>query len=403
MLNQTQKFLCDLCANMMFSKEITPPEKFNKAELLDEAKKQTVFPITYTALKKLGIIDENAQKKYYSYIATNIRVSYAHSEICNILSENSISYVVLKGVASAKYYKESTLRMMGDVDVLVHESDVNKVDSALSEHGFFTKDNVFNIDNHVAYTRVANGVKTKCEVHINVNGAPQEIKDIFNGYMEDIIEKSTEICVGDGKCFVPSEFHNGMVLIMHTANHLTNEGIGLRHFCDWALFVNNFSNEEFINLFEIPFKKIGLWRFAQLITLCCIKYLGVNYKEWAGKTDDDILEGIITDVFSCGNFGAKDISRHFQIKYIKNRKTGKISDKKGFRQKLSIINEKAKKQYSFAEKHKSLLVFAWIAVLFKYLYLILKGERKFDSFDTINKADNRKNLYNKFKLFETDN
>ncbi len=402
MISEMQRLLCDLCANVLFSKNITLPENFDKDELLDEAKKQTVFPIAYTALKGLGVADLNAEKEYYSFIANNIRLNSAHREIGDILSESNIPYVILKGVASAKYYKEPTLRMMGDVDALVRESDIVKVDSALSKHQFSTKDNIYNIGNHVAYIRTINGLTTVCEVHLKVNGVPKEIEDTFDFYMRDMIENSAEISIYEERCFVPDEFHNGMVLVMHTANHLTNEGIGLRHLCDWATFVNNFSDEEFINLFEIPFKKIGLWRFAQILTLCCMKYLGIDYKEWAGNADDTVLDGVITDILIGGNFGRKDITRHYQIKYIKNSETSKISNKKGLDQRLAILNEKAKAKYGFAQKCWLFSIFAQIAVLAEYLQLLLKGERKIDSFDTVKSANIRKKLYSEFKLFEKD-
>ena len=59
------------------------------------------------------------RKKVLFYVAKNVQVNYNHIEIANLLSENNIKYVFIKGVASASYYKESTLRMMGDVDVLL--------------------------------------------------------------------------------------------------------------------------------------------------------------------------------------------------------------------------------------------------------------------------------------------
>lgn len=224
--------------------------------------------------------------------------------------------------------------------------------------------------------------------------------DIFERYIGNILDNTKEITVANGKCRVPSDFHHGIVLLLHTAGHLTNEGVGLRHLCDWAVFVNRFSNDEFINLFEIPLKEMGLWRFAQLLTLCCEGYLGIYKKQWAGEAEEGLTGEIIADIMNGGNFGFKDKDRYGQIKYISDREAHKVSNKGAFSQLLSSINAKAKTEYKFAKNCKLLLPIAWASVIFNYLILVLTRKRKLDNLNTINSAKYRQSLYNKFKLFE---
>ena len=57
-------------------------------------------------------------------------------------------------------------------------------------------------------------------------------------------------------------------------SHMTSESIGLRHLCDWAVFVNSISNNEFVGLFSENLKSFGLWKFAQIMTATSEKYLG---------------------------------------------------------------------------------------------------------------------------------
>ena len=218
--------------------------------------------------------------------------------------------------------------------------------------------------------------------------------------MGDILDTTKEIAVSNGKCLIPSDFHHGIILLLHTADHLTHEGVGLRHLCDWAVFVNRFSNEEFVNLFEIPLKKLGLWRFAQLLTLCCERYLGIDKKQWVGEAEESLIGDIIADIMNGGNFGFKDKDRYGQIKYISDREAHKVSDKGAFSQLLSSINAKAKTEYKFAENRKLLLPIAWASVIFNYLFLVITHKRKLDNLNTINSAKYRQSLYNEFKLFE---
>ncbi len=397
-VNNIQKLLLDLCASSMFDKKITVPDELDRKELIEESKRQTVFPITYSLIKDK--CDAVYGKTFSQIIAKNIRVEYAHNEVHRIFSENNIPYVILKGVASASYYKEPMLRMMGDVDVLVAPENIDKADKLLKSIGFVTTDDIDGDDMHIGYKR-KDGIS--CELHRYVNGIPQNnVGEKVQKYLDDIFENTTELITSNGSCMVPYVFHHGLILLLHTASHLTSEGVGLRHLCDWAVFINSFSNDEFINTFEKPLKEIGLWRFAQLLTLCCIKYLGCDTKVWAGQATDELLDEIIADILNGGNFGMKDTDRYNQIKYISDRKSGEKAKKSPIAQLFSSINEKTKKEFKFANKSKLLLPIGWVCTVSKYFYMVIMGKRRLDSVTTITGAKQRKEIYSQFKLFEKD-
>ena len=394
-LTESQNILCNLCGSVLFEKSSHIPEEFDLGELFTEAKHQTVLPIAYMGLK-----NKKYEKKFYRFLIKNIQVNYAHNEIADLLSENNVKYVFMKGVASASYYKEPTLRTMGDVDVLIDRCDAERVHTLLQTLGYTTDEDIFKKSVHIRYKRGSKETASVCEVHFSLNGIPDSMASVFEKYIENILDDTKEISVSNGKCLAPSDFHHGIIMLLHTASHLTSEGVGLRHLCDWAVFVNRFSNDEFINLFEIPLKEIGLWRFAQLLTLCCERYLGIDKKQWAGEAEESLIDSIIADIMSGGNFGNKNKDRYGQIKYISACEAHKISDKGIFRQLLSNINAKSKTEYDFAEKCKLLLPFAWVAVIFNYLFLVLTHKRKLDNLNTINSAKYRQRLYSEFKLFE---
>ncbi len=395
-INNNQKLLLDLCAKSLFCKEVTIPDGFDCNELVEESKRQTVYPVAYSFVKDK--CDDVDSKTFSQIIAKNIRVEFAHNEVHRILSDNNIPYVILKGVASASYYKEPMLRMMGDVDVLVRPEDIAKADKLLKSIGFVTTDDVDGDNMHIGYKR-KDGIS--CELHRRINGVPNnDASNTINKYTVDIFAKTQEFKTSNGSCLVPSNFHHGIILLLHTASHLTSEGVGLRHLCDWAVFVNDFSNDEFVALFEQPLKEMGLWRFAQLLTLCCVKYLGCDTKEWAGEADDALLDGIVTDILNGGNFGVKDKNRYSQIKYISDRQEGSVGKKNIILQLFSSINAKTKKDYIFVNKSKLLLPFGWLFTICKYFYMVIIGKRNLDGFSLIKGADKRKDIYSEFHLFE---
>lgn len=397
-INNNQKLLLDLCAKSLFDKDITVPDELDSKALVEEAKRQTVFPIAYSLIKDK--CDATDAKTFSQVIAKNIRVEYAHNEVHHILNENNIPYVILKGVASASYYKEPMLRMMGDVDVLVAPDNITKADKLLKSIGFVTTDDINGDDMHIGYKR-KDGIS--CELHRRIGWIPKnDLSDVFHNYLDDIMASSIEYKTSNGSCFVPSVFYHGVVLLLHTATHLTHEGVGLRHLCDWAVFENGFSDNEFVSMFEKPLKEMGLWRFAQLLTICCIKYLGCDKKEWVGECDNALIDGIITDILNGGNFGYNDVERYKHIKYLNDRKEGTTSKKSTVLQALSSVNAKTKKDFNFVNKIKFLLPLGWMLTICKYLYMVLVGKRSLDNASTIKGAQNRKNIYEEFKLYQKD-
>ena len=130
-------------------------------------------------------------------------------------------------------------------------------------------------------------------------------------YTADIFEKAQKKRVGDGEAVLPSQFHHGLIFLLHTCHHLTGEGVGLRHLCDWAVFENSLSDRKFRELFEEKLKKLGLWCFAQILTRCSIKYLGAEEREWA-VADEVVVDSLMEDILTGRNFGKKDKNRSIQ-------------------------------------------------------------------------------------------
>ena len=73
-----------------------------------------------------------------------------------------------------------------------------------------------------------------------------------------------------------------------------------------AVFVNSISNDEWINTFENELKKIGLWKFAGIISKAASIYLKLPEKPWFADADTDLAISLSKDIFTSGNFGSKN-------------------------------------------------------------------------------------------------
>ena len=365
----------------------------NHADILVESKAQSVFPLVYSSLSKSPDYSKYLPA-YYSMINNNIQVIEEHKNIHRLLSANNIPYVFLKGCASARYYPEPLLRTMGDVDLLILPQDTEKVDGLLCSNGFKKFADSGNQEIHIGYKSESGII---CELHRKINGIPKnEVGQKISEYFSDIIENSVLI---DNEFICPNDFHHGLILLLHTASHLTKEGVGLRHLCDWAVFVEKFSEQEFCDTFKNALNEIGLWKFACILTACCVKYLGCAPKEWTGAVSENLIDSVIEDIFTGGNFGKKDYTRYQQIKYIADSKNHEISKSHPILQVFKNLVSKAKNK-KLVKKNIIFLPIGCVIVVLDYLFLIIAKRRTIDSKHIITDATKRKKIYSEFELFK---
>lgn len=393
-LEEHQIQLLDLIAYSLFGGEESCTQI--TSEILQEANQQAVLSLIN--------IDENISSKYYllraQILVNNVRRDCEHKEAHRLLEKARIPYVILKGSASAFYYPEPLARTMGDVDLLVSKSDFNNIDFVLRENGF-EAEKTNEHECHVAYHRKKYGGLSIWEVHWQPNGIPKgEIGDKIRKYLMDIVD-SAECHTSQGAYMLPTPFHHGLIMLLHVATHLINTGIGLRHLCDWAVFVDKFTDVEFCDLFEEKLKNVGLWKFAQLLTQLSMKYLGCAEKKWCGEADDDYLEEMMADIFAGGNFGIKDTNRINQAKLLSNAGKGSVDGTSFLKQFILTMNEKARMGMPVAVKFSVLLPVAWIYVGVRHIVRIKQKKRpNINVKDMVIGAADRKEIYRKFCLFE---
>ncbi len=400
-LNTTQKAVLSLLKSALFGSEALLPDSLNWREVFVECQRQTVAALAFSSVPKGALTDDQYNKwKRLSkmVIANNLQVSFDHTSLHQLLSENGIPYVILKGCASAAYYPEPSLRMMGDVDFLVYKDNIEAVTALLCKNGF-EYDKAFN-----PYERAFSKEESVWELHWDVNGAPGgRAGKIIHQYVLKMIDNAEKTKTPEGCYMIPCAFDHGLVMLLHCSIHLLNGGIGLRHLCDWAVFVEQFSDEEFSNLFEKRLKAAGLWRFAQILTATCSEFLGASEKEWAKAENKEMLLELILDIFEAGNFGKKDETRMDEAKFITNKSKGVIDNAAPVRQLMESSFDIVKAHWGAAEKHPVLLPIGTAYFGGRYLIRSIIGKRRrLNPRQLAIKANERKELYRNLKLFEVE-
>ena len=373
--------------------------------VLEEAKAQTVFtgvfPFFRAELQQSGQGGfVAAQEIFFGNVIKNTNNFMEHDELNKLMTKNDIPYCTLKGLASAYYYPDPSLREMGDVDYLVQETDFEKAKQAALNAGFAIDHGDEPDGIHIAFKREPMSI---WEQHRTINGIPNgEVGENIQSEIDRTIKTSGQITLDGVICRIPDAFHHGLIMLLHVASHMTSEGIGLRHLCDWAVFANRLGNDGFDELFEEKLTRFGLWKFAQILTLVSEKYLGIAHMEWAQNPEvtDEHLEAVMEDIMNGGNFGKKDLNRYREIKYISNRGERTVDNKNVVDQVFGTLNQKTCSDYPWIKKHKVFLPIGWAAEGGRYLALLITGKRKSKGTSAmLREAAKRKEIYSKMELF----
>lgn len=396
----TQKTVLNLLSSAMFQKPFCADSEVDWKAVFDECKAQSVISLAFSSLPK----NEVPQNVYVHWkalvnenLAVNSKISYAHTMLNELLNQAKIPYVILKGCASAEYYNDSLLRTMGDVDFYVPSEYFEKADKLLLKNGF--KSNEIDHEYEKAYTKD----DVIFELHNTVNGVPGGKVGIkIRRYFDDVFEKSELKHFDLSEYYSPSPFHHGLVMLLHVARHMVTGGIGLRHFCDWAVFVDKVG-DVFSPMFEEKLEQVGLWRFAQIMTQFCTNYLGLPQQEWAGIAEKQLLAKLKDDVFASGNLGHKDLSRADEAKFITSRKKGGVNNDSNVKQAVLSANEIVRKHWKFADKVPVIYPAGWMFFGGRYAIRTIARKRVRVKVSALVKgAEKRKELYKSLQLFDIE-
>ena len=399
MISDTQRILLGLLGAKLFSDRRSRVREEDAIPLVKEAVQQTVFLMIYKDLEDSLPADERARVRglYMSGLTGSLRNIACHDELHRRMARHRIPYVVIKGLASAAYYPEPVLRVSGDVDFMIRRKDIGKTKDILTAEGYTPGGN----HKHPAHLAFHKGTEI-LEMHWEPNGLPESAAgDLCRRYLSDIYKTSKMYRSNTIRCRVPDTFHHGLILLIHTATHLIDTGIGLRHLCDWAVFAAGLDDREFCEIFEEKLKKTGLWHFAQILTAASVKYLGCPEKRWAeGAADDRFLEALMEDIFAAGNFGRKDGERINEAKLMTTKGSATVDGSNIVLQLFRALSEKARQEMPVCRKIAVLLPAGWLYVSIRYIMLILSGKKpEIHVRKMVRGARKRRAVYKEFRLY----
>ena len=396
-MNGAERALLALLRKSLFGGELEYElTREEQLAALEESRKQAVFCLAAQSASLAGEESDRVRGQSLSAIRLNVEILRQHQYLHELMTKAGIPYVVLKGAASAYYYPQPQQRMMGDVDFLVAQEDVERASRLLAAEGFTPWDEA-----HICHI-VFRKERMHFEMHFEPAGVPDgEAGKIVRRYCAEMIAAAATVQSGFVTFQNPAPFYHGLIMLLHMQHHLLAEGIGLRHLCDWAVFVDRFSSEEFRAMFEDRLKEIGLWNFAVAVSLSAHLAIGLPYREFMGK-DSDLAQSLLLDILAGGNFGRKDRGRVQEGMFISNRGKDGVGHSR-LVQMVFSVNQIVYTHWPVCKRWKLLLPFGWLYWGAVRGCRVALGKRKpMQLARAFRESQPRKELYKRLRLFEPE-
>lgn len=402
-LTKEQKILLNLTA--MGISETPQALRLSKEELsgavwekvIEEALAQTVPMLAFQEAKAYETyipqeVYSRWKKLFFQAYQTNARVWQSQADMAQIMRENGLPYIVIKGEASAAYYPNPELRALGDVDFLIDTSCQEEVENALMAAGY-ERDSMAHISH-----RIFRKPDAHLEMHYQVPGIPVGEKgEKVRTFLRFAATSGVKKQGGLSEFFAPTDVYHGLIILLHMQHHNLNDGLGLRHLCDWAVFVQKTKNELFWQEQLLPLMRdIGIYKYAAVATKLCHIYLGIDCPEWAEGAENSLCDGLLADVFLGGNFGRKNNVRARSGSLIAQ----KGEEKHGAVVTLAVSLHKAVVlRYPIVKKIWILYPFIYVWKVCKNLFQMCTG-KKVSIGKMIPEAKKRQELYDKLEVFQ---
>lgn len=192
------------------------------------AKKHHLSHIVFDFVYKNKIVaeptlQEQMQREQFTSVYKSERINYAINQICELFEENKIIHILLKGAVIKKYYPYESMRLSGDIDILVQPSDIDNAVKVLQTAGYsFIKK-----EYHDVWMQSPD--KINLELHFNVLENNPKLDEVLKDVWQYIKQ-------ANGKQYEFTQEFFVFYMYAHIAYHFIRGGCGIRSLMDiWIM------------------------------------------------------------------------------------------------------------------------------------------------------------------------
>ena len=288
-MNNVNEYLISIIKSALTGCELELPcEGFDWQALLLLAKEHKITSLVGTGLS--GVMDnvpdeikEIFQKEVKKNIFLDLNQEYEAQKIFDTFEQKNLKYMLMKGYNIKKFYSQTYLRYMCDIDILIENDSYEKYDDAMKELGYEKK---LESDHEHIFQK-----KPLINVELHKTIVPTYNTDLYEYYGTGwkYAEKLNE----NGRYSYSIE-NQYVFLIVHLAKHYKSSGIGLSHFVDIYVINKNCSyDKEYV---DKELEKLGLVKFHNSV----LKLIDFWFCD---KEADNMILDMSEFVFSSGAYG----------------------------------------------------------------------------------------------------
>ncbi len=322
----------------------------------------TVFSLVEPALRDEGAEDLRARwdKLCTVELLKHMKQTDEFKKITNILSENEISFLPIKGFLVKELYPRPHLRSMADIDIFVGDADMDKFGEIFKSLGYNKEDEPFG-SVHDSYAKPP-------FMHIEVH------KRLYSG--SDYSFERASLKEGEKFWYLMTDADFFVFMLRHTRRHYENGGCGIRAVLDHYLYVKRNSELVSSSEFKARLESEGLLDFFN--TLEAIAAYWFEGRDPGYDVSDFELYTV-----SGGTYGTFENNTYFSMK--KRGKLGHVMSRMFPRPRIIFY------RYKWVRMVPILLPIGYIARIVQSLF---NGRLK-ECAELITEVDENKKLYNK--------
>ena len=293
-------------------------------EVIQLAEEQSVVGLVTAGLEH--VIDAKVpHDKLVPFIGRTLQIEQRNkamndfiAKLINLLNENGIKALLVKGQGVAQCYERPLWRACGDVDLLLDDENYRKSkevliplasavepeDVANKHQGMHIKDFVLELHGRMPFSMSKN-VDHEIDSILHDSFSKDSIRIWYNS---------------DVDVLLPSNYNHLILIFTHFLSHFFIEGVGLRQICDWCRLLWTYRSEIDIHQLELCINRMGLRSEWKAFAAFAVDYLGMPVEAMPLLSKSDCtkfrkkVRKINDFIMMSGNFGHnRDLS--YRTKY----------------------------------------------------------------------------------------
>ncbi len=329
------------------------------AEIKRIAVNHACLPLVYDGATKAGLVPPESWEQHAIFVAANNYKNLSvQAEILATLSENHIRHAVLKGISVSRYYPEPLYRPLGDIDILVDESEYERAITLITGSAERTKEQH---EHEFHYCFLHKGVHV--EIHRKVTNFASDARGKkLRAYFSHALDNLEEGRYDTFSFPTLSPAFSMVSLVLHLQRHFVIHNTTLRMLCDFAAFAQSIEKEVWHSSVLPVLTDMELLPFAEALLCLCEKHLGIKLSFSVSLREEDLADALLDSFLQDG------IHKTYRPATKKNVFT---TIKSVFR----AVAELARRRYKILKKHPALLPVFCVYIPLAKLWRMALGKR----------------------------